>query len=209
MSKKVTKTFKKKKTKVNAKKRRTGNRKTKNNNKDNSFCFVAGTLVSTENGLVPIEDIKEGDLVWSQNPETGEVKLKRVAQLFINKSDTILKINVAGEIIEATEQHVLYIDNVGWIPANMTEEGDVVVLQSGEKAANKLGFIKSPYKAKNRERIYYNKKTKTYISQDIGSGDGTGPHNGGVWKQAKSPEELNSKKTRMGTYDANLNRIGD
>ena len=134
VSKKVTKTFKKKKTKVNAKKRRTGNRKTKNNNKDNSFCFVAGTLVSTENGLVSIEDIKEGDLVWSQNPETGEVKLKRVAQLFINKSDTILKINVAGEIIEATEQHVFYIDNVGWIPANMIEEGDVVVLQSGEKA---------------------------------------------------------------------------
>ena len=133
VSKKVTKTFKKKKTKVNVKKRRTGNRKT-NNNKDNSYCFVAGTLVSTENGLVSIEDIKEGDLVWSQNPETGEVKLKRVAQLFINKSDTILKINVAGDIIEATEQHVFYIDNVGWIPANMIEEGDVVVLQSGEKA---------------------------------------------------------------------------
>ena len=95
---------------------------------------MAGTLVSTENGLVSIEDIKEGDLVWSQNPETGEVKLKRVAQLFINKSDAILKINVAGDIIEATEQHVFYIDNVGWIPANMIEEGDVVVLQSGEKA---------------------------------------------------------------------------
>ncbi|WP_416390177.1 Hint domain-containing protein [Terrisporobacter petrolearius] len=37
----------------------------------NAVCFVAGTLVSTEKGLVPIEDIKEGDLVWSQNPETS------------------------------------------------------------------------------------------------------------------------------------------
>ncbi len=90
--------------------------------------------MSTEEGLVPIEDIKEGDLVWSQNPETGEIKLKKVEQLFINKSDTILRINIAGEIIEATEQHVFYIDNVGWIPANMIEEGDVVVLQSGERA---------------------------------------------------------------------------
>jgi len=26
---------------------------------------------------------------------------------------------------------------------------------------------------------------------------------------AKSPEKLNSKDTRMGTYDAELNRIGD
>ena len=76
-------------------------------------------------------------------------------------------------------------------------------------AAKELGFEKTNYRAKNGEPIYYNKKTKTYISQDIGSGDGSGPHNGGVWKQAKTPEGINSKKTRMGTYDKNLNRIGD
>ncbi len=36
------------------------------------------------------------------------------------------------------------------------------------------------------------------------------PHtNGGVCKIAKFPEALNSKKTRMGTYDENLVRIGD
>ena len=77
------------------------------------------------------------------------------------------------------------------------------------EAAKKLGFEKTNMRAKNNEPIYYNRKTKTYISQDIGSGDGSGPHNGGVWKQAKTHEKLNSKGTRMGTYDANLNRIGD
>lgn len=56
---------------------------------------------------------------------------------------------------------------------------------------------------------FYTKKTKTYISQDIGSADGSGPHNGGGWKMGKSPQELNSKSTRLGTYDGNLNRIGD
>jgi hypothetical protein len=30
-----------------------------------------------------------------------------------------------------------------------------------------------------------------------------------VWKMAKSVKELGSKKTRMGTYDKNLKRIGD
>ena len=30
-------------------------------------------------------------------------------------------------------------------------------------AANKLGFEKTKYRAKNGEPIYYNKKTKTYI----------------------------------------------
>ncbi|MCC3865688.1 Hint domain-containing protein [Terrisporobacter petrolearius] len=98
-------------------------------------CFTAGTLISTEDGLVPIEDIEEGDLVWAQNPETGEVDLKKVAQTFEKETDTILYIKVAGEVIEATEQHVFYIDGVGWIPASMIEEGDVVVLQSGDKSA--------------------------------------------------------------------------
>ncbi|MEG2868251.1 MAG: polymorphic toxin-type HINT domain-containing protein, partial [Terrisporobacter sp.] len=97
-------------------------------------CFTAGTLISTEDGLVSIEDVKEGDLVWAQDPETGEVALKPVVQTFVKETDTILYIKTAGEIIEATEQHVFFIDGVGWIPASMIEEGDVVVLQSGEKA---------------------------------------------------------------------------
>jgi hypothetical protein len=34
-------------------------------------------------------------------------------------------------------------------------------------------------------------------------------HNGGIWKMGKTIKDLNSKSTRMGTYDKNLNRIGD
>ena len=81
--------------------------------------------------------------------------------------------------------------------------------KQSQQAAKKLGYEKTNYRAKNGEPIYYNKKTKTYISQDIGSADGSGPHNGGGWKMGKSPQELNSKSTRLGTYDGNLNRIGD
>ena len=86
------------------------------------------------------------------------------------------------------------------------------VCQYGCVGNNGVGTTKSMIDAfilKNGEPIYYNKKTKTYISQDIGSADGSGPHNGGGWKMGKSPQELNSKSTRLGTYDGNLNRIGD
>ena len=58
-------------------------------------------------------------------------------------------------------------------------------------------------------QLIYNKKTKTYISQDVGSQNGMGSHNGGVWKMAKTPEGLSSKEKRMGTYDADLNRVCD
>ncbi|UBD67104.1 toxin C-terminal domain-containing protein [Bacteroides salyersiae] len=34
-------------------------------------------------------------------------------------------------------------------------------------------------------------------------------HNGGIWKKADSVKDLNDRVTRNGTYDKNLNRIGD
>ncbi len=41
-------------------------------------CFVGGTLVHTDRGLVPIEKIRVGDMVLSQTDETGEVACKHV-----------------------------------------------------------------------------------------------------------------------------------
>jgi len=35
-----------------------------------SACFIAGTLVLTENGHKQIEDIEVGDKVWEYNEET-------------------------------------------------------------------------------------------------------------------------------------------
>ncbi len=73
--------------------------------------------------------------------------------------------------------------------------------EATEKARS-LGYYKTNYKS-HGQAVYYNSKNKTYITLDKDS------HNGGVWKMAKSPEDLQSKKTRMGTYDEDLNRIGD
>ena len=43
-----------------------------------SQCFTGDTLVSTEYGLFPIEEIQAGAYVWSENTETGEKELKKV-----------------------------------------------------------------------------------------------------------------------------------
>lgn len=50
------------------------------------------------------------------------------------------------------------------------------------------------------EKVFTN--GKQFIVQDTTS------HSGGVWKMAKSPEALNSRTSRMGTYDEQLNYIG-
>jgi RHS repeat-associated protein len=44
-------------------------------------CFVAGTLVSTKDGLRPIEEVEVGDLVLSRHEATGETGYKPVTEL--------------------------------------------------------------------------------------------------------------------------------
>jgi RHS repeat-associated protein len=71
-----------------------------------------------------------------------------------------------------------------------------------DAAAKELGFRPTNYRS-HGQPVYYHPKTKMYISPDVDS------HSGGVWKMADSVEHLGSKNTRMGTYDADLNRVGD
>lgn len=68
------------------------------------------------------------------------------------------------------------------------------------EAAKDLGFQKTNFTSHGQPVF---KKGNTYITPDV---DG---HNGGVWKAAGSVKDLGSKSTRWGTYDINLNKIGD
>ena len=99
-----------------------------------SVCFVAGTEVLTENGLVNIEDIKVGMKVYSYNEETEQVELKEVRNTFINvgKKDMV-KTTVNGEIIESTSRHEFYVVGKGWMPAFKLEKGDILLNNEGEE----------------------------------------------------------------------------
>lgn len=76
--------------------------------------------------------------------------------------------------------------------------------KEADKAAEELGYQKTNERS-HGQTVYKNKKGKKpeYITQDVDS------HNGGVWKGADSVKNLGSRSTRSGTYDGNLNRIGD
>ncbi len=78
------------------------------------------------------------------------------------------------------------------------------------EAAKKLGFTIKTSQIIKGEAVFYNPRTKKYITVDVGNGrNNGGAHNGGVWKMATSVERLANKETRLGTFDANLNKIGD
>lgn len=73
---------------------------------------------------------------------------------------------------------------------------------AADAAAERLGYSKTKYRS-HGQPVYKADKGRKYITPDI---DG---HVGGVWKMADSVENLRSKSTRMGTFDANLNKIGE
>ena len=95
-------------------------------------CFVAGTPIRVEEGYQNIEDIREGDLVWAKEPESGEVSLKRVVQIFERESDELVHIVVNGERISTTPEHPFYRPTAGWTSAIDLRAGDRLALLSGE-----------------------------------------------------------------------------
>ena len=97
-----------------------------------SACFIAGTLVQSEDGAVAIEDIAVGDMVWAWDETTGDVALKEVVETYINQSDELIHIFVNGEEIITTPSHPFYSPVKGWTAAVKLRAGDILVLVNGE-----------------------------------------------------------------------------
>jgi len=94
-------------------------------------CFVAGTLVKTKYGHVPIEQIEVGDYVYAKDPATGEVGLRPVVATFRFESNTLIRIEVDGHYIKATPYHPFYTPDRGWIAAAELRPDDRVLLSDG------------------------------------------------------------------------------
>ncbi len=219
------------------------------------ICFVAGTPVAAQDGLVPIEEIQPGDLVWATNEETGETELKEVVQIFRNETEEWVHVTVNGEKITCTPNHPFYSPVKGWTSAINLRAGDILVMLNGEyvvveqvqhellespettynfevadfhtyyvgdkpvlvhnscgmsnseatATAQKMGYSKVNGQTSHGKAIFVNSKAPLelrYITADADA------HNGGIWKAASSIENLFSKRTRSGTYDIFLRRVG-
>ena len=88
------------------------------------------------------------------------------------------------------------------MPMNATGCG--MTSSQAKKAAAALGYTQVAGEYSHGQPVFYNSKNVPhYITAD------TDGHIGGVWKGANSIKDLGSKSTRLGTYDADLNWIGD
>ena len=95
-------------------------------------CFVAGTYILAHLRNKKIEDIRVGDKVWAENPETGEKELKTVVQTFVNETNELVHVFVNNEEIITTPNHPFYVPQKGWVSAIKLRVGDILVLRNGK-----------------------------------------------------------------------------
>jgi hypothetical protein len=78
-------------------------------------CLAAGTPIWTESGPMPIEQIKVGDRVLSQNVQTGELAYKPVLRTTFRPPAALLELQTHGETIACTGGHPFWVCGEGWV----------------------------------------------------------------------------------------------
>lgn len=99
---------------------------------ENGKCFVAGTLISTSYGLIPIEEIKAGDKVYSFDEDSKVVSENTVEEVFIRETTELVNINIGLETIRSTPDHPFYVPKKGFTNAVELRAGDILLNMNGE-----------------------------------------------------------------------------
>ena len=89
-------------------------------------CFAAGTPVRTLTGDRPIEAIRVGDQVLSQDTATGGLRYRTITAIHHNPPATALRVKLGGEVILATGFHRFWKVGQGWVMARELKAGDVL-----------------------------------------------------------------------------------
>ncbi|HOX40289.1 MAG TPA: Hint domain-containing protein [Candidatus Brocadiia bacterium] len=107
------------------------------NENPGAYCFAAGTPIRTPNGVVPIERIKEGDMVLASvdGTEPSSPLAATVSAKSANKVDEVVELDLGVERVRCTPGHLLWIHGRGWTEAGNLLAGDSIPTAGGGLAA--------------------------------------------------------------------------
>lgn len=92
------------------------------------YCCPAGTLIRTSSGLVPIEQIRDGDEIVAVDGSHSDPRpvSAHVGHVFDREAEELIELQVDGRTILLTPEHPV-LTSRGWIEAgNLTEEDEVL-----------------------------------------------------------------------------------
>ena len=93
----------------------------------NTYCVEEGSLISVENGEIPVEQIQDEGLVKSYDNSLGEVVLKKAYNTFHRLHNSWIEIQIENKVIVVTPEHPFYIVDKGWVEAQYLTEDDEVL----------------------------------------------------------------------------------
>jgi predicted phage tail protein len=141
-------------------------------------CFPAGTKVSTPQGVKNIEDLKEGDEIYSFNKDKN-IEIDIIEKVFEHENNKILKITLwDGSIIRATANHWFFNEYNRFTPLENFKVGDVLIHKSGDV----MPIEKIEEDASEKVYNFHVLKNHTYIANDILVHNGGGGKSGGGGK---------------------------
>ena len=116
-------------------------------------CFVPGSTIRTDKGLIPIESIRKNDYVL-----THKNRFRKVLDIFIyDKDESITYINGVGStnnheyyVIDKEHADIVNDENIDcytkWIPAELLDESKHLLVNYSEEKTNKKNFKLKSFK---------------------------------------------------------------
>ncbi len=122
-----------------------------------SSCFAAGTPVVTLSGPRPIESLKIGDQVLSQDPRTGRLSYQPVVAALHNDPAIVLHIKLGPDVIKVTGIHRFWKAGAGWVMARDLQPGDRLRTLAGlaEVSAVLMGRVQPVFNLKVQDGQTY------------------------------------------------------
>lgn len=91
-----------------------------------AYCVAAGTLISTPQGQVPVEQIQDGDEVFAYDSSLGQLVVAVVSGTAERVVDEVLEIQVGNTVLRVTAEHPI-MTRRGWVRAgDLTEDDEVL-----------------------------------------------------------------------------------
>jgi hypothetical protein len=99
-------------------------------------CLIAGTLVATEDGLTPIEEVAPGSRVWTRSG------LRQVlGSGMTNASAAVYRVELSsGEVLAGTGNHPVWVAGYGWKRLDALRYSDTLLSCRESNASASTGF---------------------------------------------------------------------
>jgi hypothetical protein len=154
------------------------------------FCFAAGTLINTERGLVPIEQIQIGDMILSKHESgEGELVYKPVVRTFMTEDVSVyamqwspvlrmgMKLNEIVELevkykdnyVLVTANHPFWVEDRGWVRADEIRVNEKLILKDGTR----VSLCSSTLDNKMIDRVYRTQNNQVGFIPDYGDDAGS------------------------------------